>query len=155
MKLNQSTEQGVYVVIILALQKEHKPIKSSILAEILQVSDSYLKKILRKLVVADVINSEASKEGGFILNRKIEAISFGDVYQAIQGNQDEIKFNHVGDQLFDDTMHVREGENKIMAALKNADVAFIETLNQIQMSSLLETYAISNGAIDWLHQLGE
>lgn len=71
MKLNKSTEQAVYIVIILALQVNHHPLKSSLLAEILQVSDSYLKKILRKLVVAGIITSAASKDGGFQLKKNI------------------------------------------------------------------------------------
>ena len=155
MKLNQSTEQGVYVVVILALQKGHKPLKSSLLAKTLQVSDSYLKKILRKLVVADVINSVASKEGGFVLNRPINQISFGDVYRAVQDNHAEIKFNHIGNRLFDNVEHVKEGEDKIFEALQNADQAFLSELHQIPMSDLLEAYAISDGAIDWEKQFGE
>lgn len=46
MKVNKSVEQAIYVLVILALQKDHAPIKSRVLSQILQVSDSYLKKIL-------------------------------------------------------------------------------------------------------------
>nr|WEJ76209.1 hypothetical protein M8286_08715 [Streptococcus suis] len=44
MKINKSVEQAVYVLIILALQEDHRPVKSHVLSQVLQVSDSYLKK---------------------------------------------------------------------------------------------------------------
>lgn len=49
MKINKSVEQAIYVLLILALQKDGEPLKSRILSAHLKVSDSYLKKILMKL----------------------------------------------------------------------------------------------------------
>ncbi|URN96263.1 MAG: Rrf2 family transcriptional regulator [Candidatus Pristimantibacillus lignocellulolyticus] len=37
-----------------------------------RVSDSYLKKILRQLVVAGLVTSSASKDGGYQLARSIK-----------------------------------------------------------------------------------
>ncbi len=71
----QSIEQGIYVVLMLALQKNHEPIKSYTMSQILDVSDSYLKKILRKLVIAGLINSNASKDGGFTLAKSVRDIN--------------------------------------------------------------------------------
>lgn len=44
MKINKSVEQGVYVLLMMALQKDHAPVKSHVLSQILGVSDSYLKR---------------------------------------------------------------------------------------------------------------
>ena len=44
------------------------------LSKMLDVSDSYLKKVTRQLVVAGLITSKASKLGGFILNKKMNDI---------------------------------------------------------------------------------
>ena len=49
MKINKSVEQAIYVLLILALQKDGEPLKSRVLSTHLKVSDSYLKKILMKL----------------------------------------------------------------------------------------------------------
>ncbi|MCD5481575.1 Rrf2 family transcriptional regulator [Lactobacillus delbrueckii subsp. bulgaricus] len=49
MKINKSVEQAIYVLLILALQKDGEPLKSRVLSAHLKVSDSYLKKILMKL----------------------------------------------------------------------------------------------------------
>ena len=50
MKINKSLEQAVYVIIILALQKDKQPVKSHIISEILKVSDSYLKKNINETI---------------------------------------------------------------------------------------------------------
>ena len=49
MEINKSVEQAIYVLLILALQKDGEPLKSRVLSAHLKVSDSYLKKILMKL----------------------------------------------------------------------------------------------------------
>ena len=84
MRLSKKFEQGIYVVFMLALQLEGRPIKSHILSEKLEVSDSYLKKILAKLAKVNIVKSNASKNGGFQLARTINEISLYDIYQALE-----------------------------------------------------------------------
>ena len=48
MKISKSFEQGMYVLLMLGLQKDNQIVKSNVMSNILHVSDSYLKKILRK-----------------------------------------------------------------------------------------------------------
>jgi len=83
MKIKGSVEQGVYVLLMLAVQKDHLPLKSQLLSQRLEVSDSYLKKILRKLVVAGLVSSNVSKDGGFTLGRQINEITMLAVCQAV------------------------------------------------------------------------
>lgn len=47
-KPNTSFEQGLCAMLMMALQKGGEPVPSGVMAEILGVSDSYLKKTLRK-----------------------------------------------------------------------------------------------------------
>ena len=42
MKINGSVAQGVYVLLMLAFQKDHPPLKSQVLSARLAVPDSYL-----------------------------------------------------------------------------------------------------------------
>ena len=79
MKLNKSFEQATYVLTMLALQEGHVPVKSHVLSQVLQVSDSYLKKILMKLSKAGLISSNASKTGGYQLAQPVETIRLKDV----------------------------------------------------------------------------
>lgn len=80
MKLNKSFEQAVYVLTMLALQENHTPVKSRVLSDILEVSDSYLKKILVKLTRAGLIQSNASKVGGYQLAQSVTTITLKDVF---------------------------------------------------------------------------
>lgn len=134
---------------ILALEIDHKPLKSSLLASLLDVSDSYLKKILRKLVVGGVVKSEASKDGGFVLARQINTITLFDVYSAVQGIDTDFTLSHLGNQIFDDESHVVESEGKIIAALQSGIDAFYASLKKLPLSELLKNFAVKNGAIDW------
>ena len=84
MKISKSFEQGIYVLLMLGLQKDNQTVKSNVMSTILQVSDSYLKKILRKLVLAELITSNASKDGGFQLKKSLKQITLYDVYNAIE-----------------------------------------------------------------------
>ena len=63
MKIRKSFEQAICILLLIGAQD--KPIKSHELSEKLLVSDSYLKKITRQLVVSGLISSMANKRGGF------------------------------------------------------------------------------------------
>ena len=149
MKINKSVEQAVYVLIILALQEDHRPVKSHVLSQVLQVSDSYLKKILMKLSKAGLVSANASKAGGYQLGRSIEEISLKDVFYALQLHEDTIQFKHLSHSIFDDQAHVEESENKIRTTLENGLAAFYAQLDQLPLSQLLHQEAYENGAIDW------
>ena len=70
MKVKNSVEQAICLLIIIAHSNDEKPLKSYNISDSLGVSDSYLKKIIRQLVVAGLITSEAGKKGGVCLSRK-------------------------------------------------------------------------------------
>lgn len=149
MKINKSVEQAIYVLIILALQKEHKAVKSHILSNILQVSDSYLKKILMKLSKNKLVFANASKQGGYQLNKSIEEISLKDVFFALELNQDTIKFSHLAETIFEDKEHTKESEQKILDTLNNGLNKFYDELDTLKLSNLLHKEAYEFGVIDW------
>lgn len=149
MKINKSLEQAVYVIIILALQKDKQPVKSHIISEILKVSDSYLKKILMKLSKAKLVNSNASKNGGYQLNKSVEEITLKDVFFALQLNEEVIEFKHLSHRVFEDEKHVKKGEEKILNVLKNGLNSFYKEMETLKISDLLYKEAYLNGAINW------
>ena len=63
MRINQSFEQGVVCLLMLSLQKDGRAVGSETLSELMGVSDSYLKKTLRKLVLAGLVESRAGRDG--------------------------------------------------------------------------------------------
>lgn len=83
MVINKSVEEGIVVLLMLALQEGHTPIGSQTLSSIMGVSDSYLKKTLRKLVVSGLVKSTPGRDGGFALARPVNAITIGDAFRAL------------------------------------------------------------------------
>lgn len=97
MKVNKSVEQGIYVLCILALQKDHTSVKSTTLSSLLQVSDSYLKKLLAKMVKADLITSAANRSGGYQLARPVQQITVYDVFSALDQDKDVLELQHLSE----------------------------------------------------------
>lgn len=150
MKISKNFEQGIYVLLILATQKGQKPVKSQTLSRKLEVSDSSLKKILRKLVVANLITSNASKDGGFQLNVSIECITLYDVLQAV--SESEIisyDLSHLSRRIFFNEEHIAESENKVINQLEKASRAFEDTLKYLSLRSLLENDYYENRLVEW------
>lgn len=149
MKLNKSFEQATYVLTMLALQEGHVPVKSHVLSQVLQVSDSYLKKILMKLSKAGLISSNASKTGGYQLAQPVETISLKDVFFALELQADVLDFKHVAHQIYDDEAHVHQVEDLVKTTLEAGLTAFYSQLDGLKISDLLQKEAYQSGAIDW------
>ena len=87
MKLKNSVEQAICLLIMIAHSDEKTPLKSYNISKSLGVSDSYLKKIIRQLVVAGLITSEAGKKGGVSLKKSPDKITLLDIFEAIEGKE--------------------------------------------------------------------
>jgi len=149
MVVNRCVEQGIYVVLILSLEKDHRPLRSTQLSAILSVSDSYLKKILRKLVLADIITSNAGKDGGFCLARSIEDISVYDVYSALEGTDCDLKLSGIGNRIFIYGKEFAKEEEKVVSAFNCANAAFAEELRKLKISELASKEHYQNGTVDF------
>lgn len=147
MVVNKCVEQGIYVILILSLEKDHRPLRSSELSSILLVSDSYLKKILRKLVIAGLITSNPGKEGGFQLARSVEEISVYDVYAALEGEECEMKSSGIGDRIFIYGKAFGQEENKVVSAFDRANEAFASELRKLYLSELLSEEYYREGTV--------
>ena len=149
MRLSKKFEQGIYVVFMLVLQLEGRPIKSHILSEKLQVSDSYLKKILAKLVKFNIVKSNASKNGGFQLAKNIEELSLYDIYQALEEEKEYRPPQDLAYKIFVCKEAIDKNVKKIDSVFVNAFNAFNEELKKLKFSDLLEKDIIKNGKLDW------
>ncbi|SUP44649.1 Rrf2 family transcriptional regulator [Veillonella criceti] len=145
MKISKSLEQATFVLLMLALQKEHRPIKSIVFSQRLGVSDSYLKKVLRKLVVAGLISSNASKDGGFQLSRNIETITLYDVYKAVETDDISTYHSEIARHLFSDEAYVVQSETKIRNTFLQAE----NILQERKLSDLIRKDKYTEGAVEW------
>ncbi|MFT9267092.1 RrF2 family transcriptional regulator [Oenococcus sp.] len=150
MKLSKHVEESLYVILILATQKKHQPVKSVKLSEILDVSDSSLKKVLHKLVVKEIISSAASKDGGFELKKEINQLTLLDIVEAIEGNE-LIQYvpNNIVENIFTRKEHAQKSEQYIVNGFRKARDAYASALKEIKIATILEEHTIEQGAIDW------
>lgn len=81
--LSQTVEYGLRAMIHLAALAPDQSVNSETIAERTKVPKGYLSKILRDLVVAELITSQRGPNGGFMLARAAKSISMLDVINAV------------------------------------------------------------------------
>ena len=131
--------QSIYVIAILAKQEGNTPVKSHIISNILCVSDSYLKKIIRKLVIAGLLNSSASKTGGLSLKKPPEEITLFDVYDAIEGDTPFFNCSSILETFaqFNDNYFSEKGK-KTVEYFKEAEDNYKNTLKSHTIAEILD-----------------
>lgn len=82
--LSQTIEYALRAMTYLATLPEGASISSSIIARETKVPQGYLSKVLRDLVVADLVVSQRGPNGGFTLARPASQITILDVVNAVE-----------------------------------------------------------------------
>lgn len=149
MKVNKSVEQGIYVLCILALQKDHTSVKSQTLSSLLQVSDSYLKKLLAKMVKAGLIKSSANRSGGYQLARNVRDITVYDVFSAFDQDKDVLELQHLSTHIFPDKKHALESEKLIEQVFDKGLQDLYDELKKLSIADLLKQEYVEAGYTDW------
>ena len=138
MKIKGSLEQAVCILLVIAHTKGHAPVKSYTLSERLGLSDSYLKKIMRQLVVAGLVDSEAGKKGGFVLKRAPKNISLLDVFEAIESTAPFLSTTNLVDKVFPkEKMIAHEKEQQIISVFTRAEQAYGQSLSQFTLDHVV------------------
>ena len=83
MKMSDGVEWALHCCV--ALTTSSRPVPAARLAELHDVSGSYLAKQLQSLARAGLVHSVQGKSGGYALTRPPESITFLDVVEAIDG----------------------------------------------------------------------
>ena len=138
MKIKGSLEQAVCILLVIAHTRGHAPVKSYTLSERLGLSDSYLKKIMRQLVVAGLVDSEAGKKGGFVLKRAPKNISLLDVFEAIESTAPFLSTTNLVDKVFPkEKMICHEKEPQIISVFTRAEQAYRQSLSQFTLDHVV------------------
>lgn len=85
MKYSKATNYALHTMLHLAVAPPNKPVGVQQLAEQQQLSPTYLSKILTRLVKGGMITSSSGANGGYLLVRNWEGITFLDIIHAIEG----------------------------------------------------------------------
>lgn len=135
MKLKNSVEQAICLLIMIAHSDEKTPLKSYNISKSLGVSDSYLKKIIRQLVVAGLITSEAGKKGGVSLKKSPDKITLLDIFEAIEGKEPFARATGLVERVFlNGLKEVKEQKQAmILEAFNQAEKSYKEKLKKITL----------------------
>ncbi|ATL25689.1 RrF2 family transcriptional regulator [Streptomyces formicae] len=83
MKLSGGVEWALHCCVVLTAASE--PVPAARLAQLHEVSPSYLAKQMQALSRAGLVRSVQGKTGGYVLTKKAEDITLLDVVQAVDG----------------------------------------------------------------------
>ncbi|MDO5694223.1 MAG: Rrf2 family transcriptional regulator [Aeriscardovia aeriphila] len=148
MRIGKPFENSVYVLLMLGSQVENKPVKSSVFSTLLGVSDSSLKKTLRRLVTAGFIQSSATRDGGYSLATPLEEITLGDVCRVMEGDPVvDISHEDLASHIFSDSLH--HSQSILNDALRDGADAFVEKLRKVKLSDLLISETGGELHCDW------
>ncbi|PWA07146.1 transcriptional regulator [Pueribacillus theae] len=86
MKYSKATNYALHTMLHFAIATPNLRVGVQELAQRLEVSPTYLSKILTKLVKAGMIESASGANGGYKLKPGWEDISFLDIIHAIEGS---------------------------------------------------------------------
>ncbi|WP_107996007.1 RrF2 family transcriptional regulator [Trichococcus paludicola] len=149
MKMKSGVEQAICILIMLATQIEQRPIKSTILSKRLSVSDSYLKKVMRSLVVSGLVDSEAGKDGGFRLKRTPEDITMLHIYEAIEGTHSFVRPTNLAEKVFLRAEKIKYKKREVLEVFFDAEQQFKTRLQQYTLDSLLVEGSERVENVDW------
>ena len=122
MKYTKATNYALHLMAYFVKHEGTENLSLQPLANHMNISHTYLSKILTQLVKADLIQSSAGVNGGYSLRKPKTEISFYDVIQAIEGSgalftcgMDENRACHI-------EMVMREAEEKMVNHLKEKHI---------------------------------
>ncbi len=139
MKLNTTTEKAIAVMALLSVQSQNSALTSSQIADKLELSDSYTKKILRKLVVAEVISAASGNNGGFTLAKSTTEITTLMIIEAIEGKINTFPTHGVLSDFFGEySSEAKQGDMLLKSIVSKADQAWCEELRKITIQDILD-----------------
>ena len=149
MKMKSGVEQAICILIMLATQIDQRPIKSAILSKRLSVSDSYLKKVMRSLVVSGLVDSESGKDGGFKLKLTPEEITMLHIYEAIEGTQSVVRPSNLAEKVFFRAEKIKYKKQEVLEVFFDAEQQFKARLQKYTLDSLLVEGSDRVENVDW------
>ena len=151
MHLTKSTEQAICIMVILYLQDRHVFLNSKEISQRLNISPTYLKKIMRKLVVNDLVKANTGIGGGYKYKSN-KKVTLYDVYVALNGEVEifALKTDYVS-KIFEGALAVDKRYSKYLKKVNTVNKAIKSSLEEITIENLVEDILEENSKIrlDW------
>lgn len=138
MQLTKAMEQAACILTLLATQEHNVPLSSELIHQRLGGSQSYLQKIMRKLVVADLIKSVSGNNGGFTLAKPAAQITVYSIVEAVEGEVHSYPNFGFIDRVFSEAQPLASMASKTVNDIfDKADQAWVEVLQQHNLLEIL------------------
>jgi len=92
MKISSKIRYGVRLICDIAYNSQEKPVQVKTVSKRQEISAKYTEQIFQKLKKAEIIKSVRGPFGGYLLAKKPEEITIGDIIKAIDGKDIELVF---------------------------------------------------------------
>ena len=151
MHLTKSTEQAICIMVMLYLQDRHVFLNSKEISQRLNISPTYLKKIMRKLVVNDLVKANTGIGGGYKYKSN-KKVTLYDVYVALNDEVEifALKTDYVS-KIFEGALAVDKRYSKYLKKVNTVNKAIKSSLEEIIIENLVEDILEENSKIrlDW------
>ena len=151
MHLTKSTEQAICIMVMLYLQDRHVFLNSKEISQRLNISPTYLKKIMRKLVVNDLVKANTGIGGGYKYKSN-KKVTLYDIYVALNDEVEifALKTDYVS-KIFEGALAVDKRYSKYLKKVNTVNKAIRSSLEDITIESLVEDILEENSKIrlDW------
>ena len=151
MHLTKSTEQAICIMVMLYLQDRHVFLNSKEISQRLNISPTYLKKIMRKLVVNDLVKANTGIGGGYKYQSN-KKVTLYDIYVALNDEVEifALKTDYVS-KIFEGALAVDKRYSKYLKKVNTINKAIKSSLEDITIENLVEDILEENSKIrlDW------
>ncbi|MCI0130408.1 MULTISPECIES: Rrf2 family transcriptional regulator [Enterococcaceae] len=138
MKLTNATEQALAIMALLSTQEKDVPVSSIAIYQKLSVSSSYIRKLLRKLVVSNIIEGVSGNNGGFYIKKELSDITLLHIVEAIEEPFHSFPKVGVLERAFSDfTKIAQTGDEQIAECFSRADKKWNKELERITVEDIL------------------
>lgn len=139
MKLTKSLEQAICIITLLATQDKEFPVTSAVINHRLNGSPTYMKKLMRKLVVKNLVTSVSGNNGGFTLVDSPKNISILQIIEAVEGEISTYPNSGLIDVVFQDMqVAANQGERVLAHVFSEADALWVNYLATQTVADLLQ-----------------
>lgn len=139
MKLTKGFEQAACIIVLLATQDPSIPLTSLEINKRLKCSPTYLRKIIRKLVVSKLVNSVSGNNGGFTLATSADNINLLQVVEALEGPIETFSDTELISEVFKEFPFITDHGTAILKnAFAQADQLWRDSLKKKTVHQLIK-----------------
>ena len=87
LNISEAASLALHSMVFLASNRKKK-ISTKEIADVLKASENHLSKVMQRLVKGKLIESKRGPDGGFVIARPLDEITFMEIYESVEGKFD-------------------------------------------------------------------